>query len=101
MQWPEETTLARPVREYLAALDAAEEERKPPRNISLTDPASQWTTAPGGPPVYAYSTNFQIDVDAGIIVDVEASPARRTDEVNATRTWSSGSKNVSTSSPGA
>jgi hypothetical protein len=78
--------LTRPVREYLATLDAAEEERKPPKNISLTDPASQWTAAPGGPAFYAYSTNYLIDVDAGIIVDVEASPARRTDEVNATRT---------------
>lgn len=86
VQWPEESTLTRPVREYLAALDAAEEERKPPKNISLTDPASQWTAAPGGPAFYAYSTNYLIDVDAGIIVDVEASPARRTDEVNATRT---------------
>lgn len=86
VQWSEETTLTRPVREYLAALDAAEEERKPPKNISLTDPASQWTAAPGGPAFYAYSTNYLIDIDAGIIVDVEASPARRTDEVNATRT---------------
>lgn len=86
VQWSEETTLTRPVREYLAALDAAEEGRKPPKNISLTDPASQWTAAPGGPAFYAYSTNYLIDVDAGIIVDVEASPARRTDEVNATRT---------------
>lgn len=85
VQWPAESTLTRPVREYLAALDAAEEERKPPKNISLTDPASQWTAAPGGPAFYAYSTNYLIDVDAGIIVDVEASPARRTDEVNATR----------------
>lgn len=85
VQWSEETALARPVREYLAALDAAEEERKPPKNISLTDPASQWTAAPGGPAFYAYSTNYLIDVEAGIIVDVEASPARRTDEVNATR----------------
>lgn len=86
VQWSEETTLTRPVREYLDALDAAEEGRKPPKNISLTDPASQWTAAPGGPAFYAYSTNYLIDIDAGIIVDVEASPARRTDEVNATRT---------------
>src|SRR3546814_17698161 len=64
----------------------SKEGRKTPKNISLTDPASQWTAAPGGPAFYAYSTNYLIDVDAGIIVDVEASPARRTDEVNATRT---------------
>src|SRR3546814_932464 len=66
VQWAEETTLTRPVREYLAALDAAEEGRKPPKNISLTDPASQWTAAPSGPAFYAYSTNDLIDVDAGI-----------------------------------
>jgi len=52
----------------------------------LKDSASQWAAAPGGPAFYAYSTNCLIDVAARIIVDVEASPARRTDEVNAIRT---------------
>jgi hypothetical protein len=52
----------------------------------LTDPASQWTAAPGGPAFYAYSTNYLIDVKAGVIVDVEATPAYRTDEVEAART---------------
>ena len=42
--------------------------------------------APGGPAFFAYSTNYLIDVEAGIIVDVEATPALRTDEVNSTRT---------------
>lgn len=84
-QWPEVSSLTRPVREYLAALDAQEENRKPPKNISLTDPASQWTAAPGGPAFYAYSTNYLIDVQAGIIMDVEASPAHRTAEVDATK----------------
>lgn len=32
-----------------------------------------------------YSTNYLIDTKAGVIVDVEATPAYRTDEVNATR----------------
>ena len=54
--------------------------------MSLTDPAARYTAAPGGPAFYAYSTNYLVDVDAGIIVDVEATPALRTDEVNATRT---------------
>ena len=40
----------------------------------------------GGPAFYAYSTNYLIDVQAGIIVDVEATPAWRTAEVDATRT---------------
>jgi transposase len=84
--WNRESALTRPVREYLEALDAAEEPHKLPKNISLTDPAARWTAAPGGPAFYAYSTNYLIDTKAGVIVDVEATPAYRTDEVNATRT---------------
>ena len=76
----------RAVREYLAALDVQGEPATPPAAISPTDPAARWTAAPGGPAFYAYSTNYLVDVDAGIIVDVEATPALRTDEVNATRT---------------
>jgi hypothetical protein len=57
-----------------------------PKSVSLTDPAARYTAAPGGPAFYAYSTNYLVDVAAGIIVDVEATPAFRTDEVNATRT---------------
>lgn len=79
-------SLAPPVREYLEALDAAEEPETPPKNVSLTDPAARWTAAPGGPAFYAYSTNYLIDVKAGVIVDVEATPAFRNDEVNSTKT---------------
>ena len=85
-EWNRESPLARPVREYLEALDAAEEPRAAPKNISLTDPAARWTAAPGGPAFYAYSTNYLIDTKAGIIMDVEATPAHRTDEANSTRT---------------
>jgi len=52
----------------------------------LTDPGAQWTAAAAGPAFYAYSTNTLIDVDARVIVDVEATPAHRTAEVNATKT---------------
>jgi len=76
---------ARAVREYLAALDAQDEPGTPAASISPTDPAARWT-AVGGPAFYAYSTNYLVDVQAGIIVDVEATPAWRTAEVNATRT---------------
>jgi hypothetical protein len=44
------------------------------------------TAAPGGPPFYAYSTNYLVDLNAAIIVDVEATPAYRPDEVDATKT---------------
>jgi transposase len=75
----------RAVREYLTALDAQGDPGTAPASISPTDPAARWT-AVGGPAFYAYSTNYLIDVQAGIIVDVEATPAGRTAEVNATRT---------------
>ena len=78
-------SISRPVREYLEALDEAETEKSVPKNVSLTDPAAQWTAAPGGPAFYAYSTNYLVDTQAGIVVDVEATPAHRLDEVRATK----------------
>ena len=56
-----------------------------PKNVSLTDPSARWTSAPGGPAFFAYSTNYLIDVKAGVIVAVEATPAFHTDVVNSTR----------------
>jgi hypothetical protein len=74
----------RAVREYLAALDTQGEPVTAAASISPTDPAARWT-AVGGPAFYAYSTNYLVDVQPGIIVDVEATPALRTDEVNSAR----------------
>jgi len=74
----------RAVREYLAALDEQGEPSTAPASISPTDPAARWT-AVGGPAFYAYSTNYLIDVRAGIIVDVEATPAWRTAEIASTQ----------------
>ena len=74
------------VREYLKALDAESLTQALPKNISLTDPQSRWTAAPGGPAFYAYSTNYLIDTEHGVILDVEATPAHRTAEVESTKT---------------
>ena len=41
-------------------------------------------TAVGGAAIFAYSTNYLVDLKAGIIMDVEGSAANRTAEVNAT-----------------
>ena len=60
-------------------------EKNTPKNISLTDPAAQWSAA-GGPAFYAYSANYLVDTAAGIVVDVEATPAHKIDEINATKT---------------
>src|SRR6266704_2508983 len=83
--WSGGQSISRPVREYLAALDQSELEKSTPKNISLTDPAAQWSAA-WGPAFYAYSANYLIDIAAGIVVDVEATPAHKIDEINATKT---------------
>ena len=80
--WPRPGGSSRAVREYLEALD---EGLTPSKRVSTTDPAAQWTAAPGGPAFYAYSTNYLIDTDAGIIVDVEATTAHRSREVESTK----------------
>ena len=57
-----------------------------PKRLSLTDPQARWTAAPGGPAFYAYSTNYLIDTEHGVIMDVEPTPAHRTAEVESTKT---------------
>jgi transposase len=86
MDWKDLALSTRAVREYLESLDADALGEVLPKNISLTDPQSSWTEAPGGPAFYAYSTNYLIDTEHGVIVDVEATPAHRTVEVESTKT---------------
>jgi len=79
----------RAVREYLATLDnAAFGAASPvqPKFISPSDPAAQWTGAHKGHAFFAYATNYLIDTDHGVIVDVEATRAIRQAEVGAART---------------
>jgi transposase len=93
VDWNKDNEPSRAVREYLDALAEANpissdetESATPPKRISLTDPSARYTAAPGGPAFFAYSTNYLIDLHAGIIVDVEATPAYRTQEVESTKT---------------
>jgi transposase len=79
----------RAVREYLETLDdAAFGAASPviPKFISHSDPASQWTGARGGPAYFAYSTNYLIDTDNAVIMDVEATRSIRQAEVGAVKT---------------
>jgi transposase len=72
----------RAVREYLEALDEdGSPADKSGRKVSSTDPAASDTAAPGGSAFYAYSTNYLVDTDHGIIMDLEATPANRRQEV--------------------
>jgi hypothetical protein len=57
-----------------------------PKFISRSDPAAQWTGAHKGHAFFAYATNYLIDTDHGVIVDVEATRAIRQAEVGAART---------------
>jgi transposase len=85
VEWPAPEQRSRAVREYLAALDEAEPIGATPKYLSMTDPAARWTAAPGCPAFYAYSTNYLVDVESGVIVDVEATAAHRTEETEATK----------------
>ncbi len=76
------------VREYLTVLDdAAFGSATPvtPKFISVADPASRWTSANGGLAFFAYSTNYLIDLDHAVIMDVEATTSVRQAEVTAQR----------------
>lgn len=76
------------VRDYLATLDdAAFGAATPtlPKVISPVDPAARWTSAHGDRPHFAYCTNYLIDLDNAVIVDVEATTAIRQAEVTAQR----------------
>src|SRR5690348_11925467 len=67
---------SRAVADYLAVLDdAAFAAATPvePKFVSPVDPAARWTASAGGPAVYAYCTNYLIDVEHAVIVDVEPS----------------------------
>ena len=78
----------RAAKEYLAVLDDAAfgaASEVTPKFISPADPAARWTGAHGGQAFFAYSTNYLIDVENAIIVDVEATTAIRQAEVHAAR----------------
>jgi transposase len=100
---PDDQEVTRPVREYLDALDTAaaaegaksgdDGDGEPPGNspsepkfTSLTDPAAAWTNKGQMKAVFAYGTNYLIDTKEAVIVDVEATPARWSAEVAATKT---------------
>ena len=78
----------RAVQEYLAVLDDAAfgaATEVTPKFISPADPAARWTGTHGGQAFFASSTNYLIDVDHAIIVDVEATTAIRQAEVLAAK----------------
>lgn len=80
---------SRAVQEYLATLDEAAwgaASEVTPKFVSPSDPAAQWTGAHKGHAFFAYATNYLIDTQHAIILDVEATRAIRQAEVGAART---------------
>jgi transposase len=81
-------TASRAVQEYLTVLDDAAfgaATAVTPKFLSPADPAARWTGAHGGQAFFAYTTNYLIDLDNAIIVDVEATTAIRQAEVTAAK----------------
>ena len=81
IDWTDPKLATRPVAEYL---DGLEQENSPRKVISLTDPGARWT-AIYGKALFAWSTNYLIDVEAGVIMDVEPTPSTHKEEVASTR----------------
>ena len=84
---PAEAT-SRAVAEYLAVLDdAAFGAATPvvPKYLSPADPAARYTSAHGGQAQFCYATNYLIDVENAVIMDVEATTAVRQAEVTAAK----------------
>lgn len=98
VEWPASAEASRAVREYLAALDAARDDRekeggeggggglshrraKPAKQVSLTDPQAAWVARKGVDPFFAYDANYLIDNKAGVIVDAEGTRANRSEEI--------------------
>jgi hypothetical protein len=78
-------TSARPVREYLQALDAGNPAHEGgAKYLSPTDPAAAWNTKEGRGR-FGYFTNYMIDTAHAVIVDVEATPARMAQEIKASK----------------
>ena len=89
LDWTDKQRQTRAIAEYLAALDETAEhnpDRKVPKVISPSDPSSAWTAKANKRVQFGYGLNYLIDMENAVIIDVEATPARTYDEVEATKT---------------
>jgi len=95
--WDQRERITRPVQDYLNDLDAAGaaqpnsggKKPKGPKYISETDPQAAWSLK-DGPGRFSYETNYLVDDLNGIIADVEATPARISQEIVAAKTMLAG-----------
>ena len=85
VDWQPSPTQSRAVREYLDALDNEPCATRTQKKVSTTDPMAQWA-GDKGPGQFYYCTNYLIDIEHNVILDVEPTPAYRIAEVASTRT---------------
>ncbi len=84
--WDAQENVSRPVQAYLNDLAGARDMKsKPPKYVSETDPQAAWSLK-DGPGRFSYETNYLVDDQHAIIVDVEATPARLSQEIIAAKT---------------
>lgn len=85
-EWSVPEKVTRATQEYLDTLDdAAFGGATPvqPKTLSPSDPAARFTGANGDRAFFAYSTNYLVDLENAIIVDVEATAPIRQAEAGA------------------
>ncbi|MGH7745106.1 MAG: transposase, partial [Candidatus Dormibacteria bacterium] len=92
-QVSEAAKVSRTRREYLAEVKTvnrkpSSEQSAPAESgkISASDPDATWATEGGVPPQLSYYDNYLIDNESNVILDVEATPARFSQEAVAART---------------
>ena len=86
--WSVPDQMTRATQEYLETLDdTAFGAATPvqPKAISPADPAARYTGANGDRPFFAYCTNYLVDLDNAVIVDVDATAPIRQAEVEITK----------------
>ena len=85
VDWAPAKVESRAVKDYLQTLDQDGVSNRKQICVSLSDPMAQWSAAKGYASFF-YSTNYLIDVENNIIMDVEASPSTLKLEVATTET---------------
>lgn len=89
VDWSEKQLARRAVQEFVEALQSENPPINPdkaPKAMSPSDPCAAWTTRGRHKVIFGYSLNYLMDMEEGVILDVEATPTRITKEVIATET---------------
>jgi len=87
-RYADPTTAPRSLREYLDTLGdeaSGAATTVKPKFTAHADPGSQWAAARKWPAFFAYFTNYWVDTDHSIFMDVDARRSNKTGEVGAMR----------------